>query len=94
MNTTRSHYRSKYNENNQNDLGTMSEMIDPKEDTKNDGNFQNDTVTKSEIIDNKESVENNESNKNETGRGGRFPRYLVTNLVTNSSLNLVIHQIW
>ena len=69
MNTTRSQNRSKYNENNQNDLGTMSEMIDPKEDTKNDGNFQNDTVTKSEIIDNKESVENNESNKNETGRG-------------------------
>ena len=26
--------------------------------------------------------------------GGRFPRYLVTNLVTNSSPNLVIHQIW
>ena len=24
----------------------------------------------------------------------RFPRYLVTNLVTNSSPNLVIHQIW
>ena len=29
-----------------------------------------------------------------TGQGGRFPRYLVTNLVTNSSPNLVIHQIW
>ena len=27
-------------------------------------------------------------------RAYRFPRYLVTNLVTNSSLNLVIHQIW
>ena len=26
--------------------------------------------------------------------GGRIPRYLVTNLVTNSSPNLVIHQIW
>ena len=27
-------------------------------------------------------------------KGGRFPRYLVTNLVTNSSPNMVIHQIW